>query len=232
MKINKKIEKELLFRNNIKDITSISLDNDYKIKNHTVDGNFIVSGEYKIHEVSVNKEKFEFKIPFSETLNEDIDVDTVKVEITNFEYDYRKDELLVNIEYDIVGDRNEVLIFDDEESLEEFLKKKEVEVIDTRVEDIKTSILEKDTTIEDNSDKMYKENHKELRKENVDSDTIMNNINKTNDNFITYKVYKIKENDTLESIVLKHKTNIEELSEFNELNNLQINDKLIIPSYE
>ena len=64
MKENKHIEKELLFKNNIKDITSISLDRNYKVEGNKIVGNFIIDGEYKIHEVSINKEKFNFKIPF------------------------------------------------------------------------------------------------------------------------------------------------------------------------
>ena len=55
MKENMHIEKELLFKNNIKDITSISLDSDYKIEGKKIIGNFIIDGEYKIHEVSINK---------------------------------------------------------------------------------------------------------------------------------------------------------------------------------
>jgi len=62
MRETKNIEKELLFKNNIKDITSISIDCDYKKNNQKIEGNFIISGEYKIHEISLNKEKFNFKI--------------------------------------------------------------------------------------------------------------------------------------------------------------------------
>ena len=99
MKESFKIEKELLFKHNIKDITSISLDRDYKIDNNVVNGNFLVNGEYKVHELSLNKEKFNFKIPFKYELNNDIDSNSINVEIINFVYDYSKDELIVNIEY-------------------------------------------------------------------------------------------------------------------------------------
>ena len=132
MKENKHIEKELLFKNNVKDITSISLDSNYKVEGQKIVGNFIIEGEYKIHEVSINKEKFDFKIPFSYELNNDIDTKTIKVDITNFIYDYKKDELVVNIDYEITGDKKSVLLFDDEESLDEFLSKREIEVIDIR----------------------------------------------------------------------------------------------------
>ena len=140
MKENKCIEKELLFKNNIKEITSISLDSEYKIDKKNITGNFLISGDYKIHEVSINREKFNYKIPFKHELENDIEDESVKLEITNFEYDYKKDELIVKIEYELLGDRKDVLIFDDEESLEDFLTKREIEVIDTRVEEIKNNL--------------------------------------------------------------------------------------------
>ena len=241
MKENLKIEKELLFKNNIKDITSISLDNDYKINKQQITGNFIINGEYKIHEISINKEKFNFKIPYSYDINNDIDTSTVKVDITNFTYDYKKDELLVNIEYKITGDRKDVLLFADEESLDDFLKRNEVEVISDRIDNIKKEIDEKNNNepTKDNEEKKVLETKKDEIRVNTDTENekvtekdIINNINNVQDKFITYKVYKLKETDTLESIVMKYHTTIDELKEYNDLSNIKINDKIIIPKYE
>ena len=241
MKENLKIEKELLFKNNIKDITSISLDNDYKINKQQITGNFIINGEYKIHEISINKEKFNFKIPYSYDINNDIDTSTVKVDITNFTYDYKKDELLVNIEYKITGDRKDVLLFDDEESLDDFLKRNEVEVISDRIDNIKKEIDEENNNepTKDNEEKKVLETTKDEIRVNTDTENekvtekdIINNINNVQDKFITYKVYKLKETDTLESIVMKYHTTIDELKEYNDLSNIKINDKIIIPKYE
>lgn len=263
MRENKHIEKELLFKNNIKDITSISLDSDYKIENSSLVGNFIISGEYKIHEVSINREKFNFKIPFNIEIDKDIDKKTIKLEITNFVYDYKQDELIVNIDYEILGDRESVLLFDDEESLDEFLNKREVEVIDTRLDEIKNTTERKsidkieekelDTNIKnkielndsqnntrlDNNDNLDDlENKidiiepKEEEREQINTNEIINSIDTNNDKFITYKVYKIHENETLESIVIKYHTTIDDLKEYNDLSNLNIGDKIIIPSYE
>ena len=262
MRENKHIEKELLFKNNIKDITSISLDSDYKIENSSLVGNFIISGEYKIHEVSINREKFNFKIPFNIEIDKDIDKKTIKLEITNFVYDYKQDELIVNIDYEILGDRESVLLFDDEESLDEFLNKREVEVIDTRLDEIKNTTERKsidkieekelDTDIKnkielndsqnntrlDNNDNLDDLENKidiikpKEEREQINTNEIINSIDTNNDKFITYKVYKIHENETLESIVIKYHTTIDDLKEYNDLSNLNIGDKIIIPSYE
>ena len=42
----------------------------------------------------------------------------------------------------------------------------------------------------------------------------------------------IHRNETLESIVIKYHTTIDDLKEYNDLNNLNIGDKIIIPNYE
>lgn len=258
MKENKHIEKELLFKNNVKDITSISLDSNYKVEGQKIVGNFIIEGEYKIHEVSINKEKFDFKIPFSYELNNDIDTKTIKVDITNFIYDYKKDELIVNIDYEITGDKKSILLFDDEESLDEFLSKREVEVIDIRdttkeenkkeekdenkdrksidkIEEKEIIDSKKELFLEDTREEQNNDNINIIEEEDrdkIETDSIINSINNNNDNFVTYKIYKIHENETLESIVIKYHTTIDDLKEYNDLNNLNIGDKIIIPNYE
>lgn len=251
MKENKHIEKELLFKNNIKDITSISLDSNYKVEKNKIIGNFIIDGEYKIHEVSINKEKFNFKIPFDYEIDNDIDTESIKVDITNFIYDYKKDELIVNIDYEITGDKKSILLFDNEESLDEFLSKREIEVVDTRnseVEDKKDKEERKsidkieDKELVDNKQELSLEDTREIKNEstkseeenrdNIKSDDIISSINNNTDNFVTYKIYKIHENETLESIVIKYHTTIDDLKEYNDLNNLNIGDKIIVPINE
>lgn len=273
MKENKTIEKELLFKSKIKEITSISLDSDYKVENGCIKGNFLINGEYKIHEISINREKFNFKIPFKHDLESDIDCDTVNLEINNFIYDYKQDELIVNIEYLISGDRKDVLLFDDERSLDEFLNNKEIEVIDTRLDEINTELKEQDKEktekSKEESDKVrleeketkevskeenikdeqieniesddlddnkinidIKPEDKKERDDNINTDEIMENINNIDDKFVTYKIYKLTESDTLENLVIKFHTTLDELKEYNDLTNIKVNDKLIIPEYE
>lgn len=253
MKESFKIEKELLFKHNIKDITSISLDRDYKVDNNVVNGNFLINGEYKVHELSLNKEKFNFKVPFKYELNNDIDSNSINVEIINFVYDYSKDELIVNIEYEISGDRKDVLEFDSEESLDDFLKNREVEIIDTRNEDITETVSDKEIEIipnikeERNIEEIFdniisntnenniiedKTINIETKEESIKSEDIVNSFSNYDNNYITYKVYKLSEIDTIESIVMKFHTSIDELKEYNDLSNLSTNSKIIIPIYE
>ena len=56
------------------------------------------------------------------------------------------------------------------------------------------------------------------------------NQNTFNTSYMTYRVYIVRENDTVESIIDKYNITKEELSKYNVLNNINIGDKLIIPN--
>lgn len=49
------------------------------------------------------------------------------------------------------------------------------------------------------------------------------------DSYCSYKVYMVKENDTIESIMSYYKIDRETLEQYNDLQNIKIGDKLIIP---
>lgn len=250
MRENYEIEKELKFTSNIAEVTSISLEEKHEMKDNVLKGNFIVSGEYKIHEISLNKEKFNFKIPFEQKIKEDIDLNTLELEITNFTYDTDMDSLFATINYEISGDRQDILLFDDEENLEEFLKSREVELImddtiksiddalennDNDIEDVE--IIRKMDEIIDENSALTKENNVEVTKEekeeirNIDESKqqLLNSVNVSDDQYITYQIHIVKSDDTLENILIKYNMTLEELKEYNEFNVLQLGDKLIIP---
>lgn len=248
MKENYLIEKEIKFSNNIAEIISISLEEKHEFKDNKVEGNFIVSGEYKIHEISLNKEKFSYKIPFSQEIKNDIDPETLELEITNFVYDSDNDNLYVTINYLITGDRKDILLFDDEEDLDEFLKSREVDLV---IDDINNDIdncLEKqeERVVIEDSEKKSEENLEEKREVKevepiVEEDKIndrdmeqskeelLKNVNVDDDNYITYKVHIVKQEDTEETIMLKYNITMDDLKEYNNYTNLSLGDKLIIP---
>jgi GNAT superfamily N-acetyltransferase len=63
-------KKDILFKTNLDEITSISLENTLSIKNDIMSGDFIISGEYKISEKSTTVEPFNFRIPFEIAIDE------------------------------------------------------------------------------------------------------------------------------------------------------------------
>ena len=97
MKMNIPYEKEIIFNTKIADITSISLEYEANVLDEDIEGEFIISGDYKIHELSVNKEPFKYRIPFNVSLTDDIIRDSIKYDINNFTYeviDDEKDEII------------------------------------------------------------------------------------------------------------------------------------------
>ena len=61
--------KEIIFKSNIAEISSISLEHEYTIEDDKICGNFIVSGDYKSHELSINKDLFKYNKDFSVIYN-------------------------------------------------------------------------------------------------------------------------------------------------------------------
>ena len=83
--------KEITFDTKIAEIDSISLEHEMDVNESEILGNFIVTGEYKSHELSANKEAFSHTIPFSIDLPNNIIKDTISFEITDFTYEIEDD---------------------------------------------------------------------------------------------------------------------------------------------
>ena len=203
--------KDVKFKNNIAEILSVSLEHDYTANETEVLGNFTISGEYKTHEVSVNKEHFEYVLPFSVNMTNKIDTNSVNFEVQDFTYEViDNDTLRVNIEYSINADeiKEEEHLF---KQVEEPTLDNLLDEIDREVEETKEEINEE----RDISDEA--------------KDTILDSINSTEDGFVTYHIHEMKETDTVESICLKYNTSDAILGEYNDLSTLTLGDKIIIP---
>ena len=233
------IERDFLFKENIFEITSISIEHDYDINGEKLEGDFIISGDYKVHEVSINKEDFSFKVPFTHELRSNINLDTINLEITDFSYELQNgDELHVHIEYIITAEQG-LIEFADETSLDEFLKTNDAEVVDLseetpRFKDIQEAtkmelpqITEKTTVPDETKEEETSEPSEAL----TNQTTILNSIN-SEETYIKYHVHTVMPNDTLEGILSKYKINLLELKKYNSFETLEINMKLIIPEYE
>ena len=98
-------KKELPFKTNISEISSISLEHTINEKeNDLISGIFYVSGEYKMTETSINKESFNFEIPFDIALDSRYDTSKIKFDIDDFYYEIiNADTLKVNIDVYVDG---------------------------------------------------------------------------------------------------------------------------------
>ena len=62
------------------------------------------------------------------------------------------------------------------------------------------------------------------------SNSIFSAFANTEETYSTYSVYILREDDNLEEVIAKYNTNREVLSEYNDLDNLKVGSKLIIPT--
>lgn len=150
------ISKELKFNTTVYEICSISLEHELNQKEVELLGDFVVSGEFKSHELSVNKEKFLFRVPFSVDLSDNILKDTLKLEIIDFNYELKENNLKVDIEFEIEAEEKEEphTILDDVDfkEIDDLFKEEETE--DRSREDVEETIM--DSIIEDDENIVYK----------------------------------------------------------------------------
>ena len=306
------------FKTDVKEITAISLEHEIKKYPDMISGVFYISGEYKITEGLLEKEKFNFELPFDIALTNNYEIDSLLVDIDDFRYDLISDKKLkVNIDLYIDGEeieepspRNtyteELIIKNDETisindksniNIEEIITETEEErkieeknideditlnkndknnieikdiyednnvppkeIINEKISEsnIKTDIdnLFEELNFENEINKNIEPERIDLLKDmltnnkenemnenpnlnintnitNNDTDKVTTNIfSKTQEEekYVTYRVYKVLENDTIDTILTKYNITKEMLSDYNNIENITTGDKLIIPT--
>lgn len=225
--MNQKIEfkKDCMLKTYVSSITDISLTHDYKILDDTIEGYFDVTGSYKVTMSSVETESFMFTIPFTIALSSLIDKDTIDLKLSDFNYSVEKDVLHLKMFLDM--DYQEIEIKEDIKDNEE---------IDNMINDL----IDKESTTDIKSPSEF---HNEVMLDNViDSkeevstkekvseknfNTIFNEVKESN--FSKYKVYIMRSEDTLESILVKYNVTMNEIKEYNDIDNINIGSKIVIP---
>ena len=200
-------KKEISFKTNLSEITSISLDHELELDGYTIKGNLFISGSYKMNDVSVNVEEFKYNIPVNIEMNNNYILDDIKMDIEDFYYEIIDNNILsVDIEVSIDNLKEAPM----EEEKHPIIIEEEMVPVDFEV-----------TNLED---------VEESRVDATDVKSVFNNFDDSNETFSTYKICIVKETDTVESIVLNYGITKELLSEYNDISDIKIGDKLIIPS--
>ncbi len=213
------LKKDIIFKTKIGEITNISLEHDYKILDDLVEGEVNINGTYKMTEASVIDEEFEYKVPFGIAISKKVDKDTIKIDIDDFKYDINKDVLKVNIDLLLTCDELE-----EKEEEKEEVKEEEPDDLDNYLNDyFKDEIVIPETKTE-SIEPIINDIDIDNNISNI-TNTIINNENK----YYTYKIYILREGDTIETICNKYNISKEELSLYNSLTDLKIGDKIIIP---
>ena len=232
------VERDFLFKDSIFEITSISVEHDEDINGSNLEGDFIISGDYRLHEISINKEDFSFKLPFTHEIRSNVNLDTVNLEITDFTYELNNnDELHVHIEYIVSGEQS-LIEFADEKDLNEFLNKTDAEVVDLTEDEPRFKEISKEEILNipaEDSKKEEKEEPKGEIKEDKPSEISTNNIIgsiNADETYVKYHVHTVMQNDTLEGILDKYKITLTDLKKYNTFEALEVNMKLVIPENE
>ena len=205
-------EKKVKFDTPISEICSISLEHEITKNDGEILGNFLITGTYKEHELSINKTDFNFTLPFSVELTTRVDLSSLDMSIDNFTYDLNGSDLDIKIDYVIEAqDLKEEPVF---------------ERVDQDIEPI-TLIEEEKEKINDEENEIKEEINTNEERE-IKSETIINSV-KAEDDYISYHIHIVSNGESLESIALKYHITKEEIETINNITTIEVNDKLLIP---
>ena len=251
-------EKEIAFKTMIGEVTSISLEHTLSFQGpSTISGDMIVSGTYKMTEASTLEEDFQYAIPVDIMLTKELEEDNRSITIHNFTYDIRnKDTLHIYINVLVKGREVNELEEDEEEVIEpvreeqpkideeqkedttndnkELLTDIEVEESQKVIDNIINTDKKEEVVIEDKKEEPVIKNDTQEEIKTTTDTKVMNSIfsafANTEETYTTYSVYLLRENDSIENIIENYGVTREELSYYNDLDNLNVGSKIIIPT--
>lgn len=200
-------KKSIIFKTKISEITDISLTHDYKIMDDMIEGEFYLSGQYKMTQASVINEDFYYNIPFSIALGDRIKKETINLKLDDFKYSFKNDTFTMNVDLNMEYEQEE-----EERSVEEVIEK------DKELKDDEKIEIENQTKI----------NGVESEIDNTTINSLLSNINNTN-KFTTYKVHIVRNDDTFESIAAKYNISLGNIKEYNKTETLNVGDKVLVP---
>lgn len=244
--------KELDFKTKVSEITSISLEREFEVNTSSIEGSLYVSGDYKSHEVSANVTPFNFKIPFTIEIPDNLVEESITLEISDFAYEMEENsKIKVSIELELFGEEKEIEEEEDEDitpievdgeeivkMLEEASEKeKEMEKEDreqpeeelseeeTTKEEKEELIKEKEEAPADTVDETREETEEDMTSENV----IITGASNTPNEYTTYHIHIVKEGETIETICTMYNSNLSLLNDYNDLSEVSKGMKIIIP---
>lgn len=241
--------KTITFKTMIAEITDIEVSHNLKLtENNEINGDILVDGTYKMTDASQIEEEFHYQLPFMIEIDSKYDTSDMEIVISDFYFEIiNEEDLKINVEIDINGLEEKefkqdiissTISLDDNHIVEQLnIEDKEL-VRNDNIKDsfpIPVEINEIEEKLEFNDvnplDKLTKEIKEDitLDKDINNVSSIFSTISSSEETFSTYYVYIVRENDTIESIIDKYKTNRDELLNYNDLNDIKVGSKLIIP---
>ena len=242
-------EKNLDFNSMIGEVSAISLDHTLKFtSDNSIEGEFIISGKYKLTEASILEEDFNYNLPVDILLNEKLELETAKIDIDDFYYEIENDSTIVcHIDVKVEGvekieevkeevaeettiisnPEKEIPVINTDDSPRECDgEKEEQEVCEAKIDTKRDDNMEEVQTEVETEEQGQKQNTQQA--EEVGS--LFSSFKESDETFSSYSVYIIRENETIQSLIEKYKTTKEELENYNDLSNITIGSKIIIPT--
>ena len=222
-------KKDLLFKTKVSEITSISLEREIDTSEEgVITGVFHITGDYKMNEGSINRDDFSFDLPFDISLDPRYDMSSVKADIEDFYYDIiNNDTLKVNIDLFIEAEYLEEEPVMEEKVVEEPVREEVTQKVreERKDEEMDTIDIKKDDVKDVVDDEVREE-------DNITASDLFSNLDDT-ETYTTYYVYIVKEEDTIDKILVKYGISKDELESYNDITNIKPGDKVIIPkTYE
>ena len=214
-------KKDVIFKTNLSEITSISLENTLNLKDDTISGDFIISGDYKVTDKSTSVEPFNLNIPFEIVLDDRFETSKATIDIDDFYYEIVNNNVL-SVSIDVLVDHLQEKPLIEMEDLVDVTPVRTV--LDLEEEEMENSVEERCVEEENTLPKRNVENIEEK------INSIFSNGTFNDEVYVTYNVFIIRDGDTLDSIMEKYNVTQDELEKYNDLSNLKLGDKLIIPN--
>lgn len=226
----------------------------------TISGDMIVSGTYKMTEASTLEEDFQYAIPVDIMLTKELEEDNRSIAIHNFTYDIRNEDTLhlyidvlvkgrevIELEEEKVIEpvREKLPKIEEEQVIDEqvedttnddkeLLTEKEVEESQKVIDNIMNTEKKEEVAIEEKKEEPVIKNDIQEEVKTTTDTKVMNSIfsafANTEETYTTYSVYLLRENDSIENIIENYGVTREELSYYNDLDNLNVGSKIIIPT--
>ena len=226
--------KTLNFKTMIREVTDIEVKHTLTLEeNNEIKGDILVDGKYKMTDASIMEEEFHYKLPFVIAVDEKYDTSNLDISIGEFNFEIiNEEDLKVNVDISLDGIKEKELVREEEIKIpvefEEDVEKVEyLEEEQTEQEIKEAENVEKDKIEEKIIAKVENETSKEEKQTNIGS--IFSSLASSEETFSTYYVYIVRESDTVDSILDKYKISREELGNYNDLDDIKIGSKLIIP---
>lgn len=148
-------------------------------------------------------------------------------EVLDTEEDFvrnKEDDILIPVEIEEKKEKLEVPQNNPLHKLAEEIKKdiltEDIPLVEVTKQEAKKEIKKETTSV-----KQEKDNNTS----STNMSSIFSSLASSEETFSTYYVYMVRETDTIESIIDKYQTTKEELQNYNDLTNVKVGSKLIIP---